>query len=75
VSGQSLKLLTSIIMNGLYKLMSDINRQVRNYSTCVCFIFLDFLSKLYKLRFISSELVKLFPTLSKEVNCDMENSD
>jgi hypothetical protein len=37
--------------------------------------FLDFLWELYKLRFQSGDMVKSFPTLSKEVNIDMENSD
>jgi hypothetical protein len=37
--------------------------------------FLRFLSELYKLRFQSGDLVELFPTLSKEVNSDIENSD
>jgi hypothetical protein len=56
-------------------LMSDINRQVRHYSTCVCFVHVRFLSELYKLRYQSGDLVGSFPALLKEVNRDMENSD
>jgi hypothetical protein len=51
--------------------MSDINRQVRNYSTCVCFVFLVFLSEMYKLRFQSGGIVKSIPTLSKKyISCN-----
>jgi hypothetical protein len=54
-------------------MMSDINRQVRHYSICVCFIFLGFLSELYKIRFQRDDLVESIPTLPKEVNSDIEN--
>jgi hypothetical protein len=51
----------------IIKLMSEINRQVRHYFTCVCLVFLTILSELYKLRFQRSDVVKSFHTLSKEV--------
>jgi hypothetical protein len=55
--------------------ISDINRQVRHYSTCVCFIFLRVLPELYKLRFQSGDEVESRPTLSTDVKSDMENSN
>jgi hypothetical protein len=50
------------------------NRQVRYYSTCICFVLLRFLSEVYKSRF-QSGVQESFPTFLKEVNSDMENSD
>jgi hypothetical protein len=65
VSGQSLKLLTS--MDGLWKLMSDINQQVRHYFTCVCLYFLRLLLELYKIMVSKRPPPQFVTYLVKEV--------